>query len=219
MEFMKTKLLMVLAVMFIIGFSSEGVVQQTEHQESSDRIAAASKTNVAENWNGGLTRKTGQTAISTESFNQVSAEEVTVRIISCWAVNYGNQAALLEAADLVVKGSVVEEIGTIFEKGKYGEYRTEVKLQISDVFKGDYAAGDRITIAQMGGYDGEVTVIGDHTTFLKEQQEVVLFLRQSNESVYRPINENDGVYVLVDGFYKNTGNNKILNEDFTKEAN
>ncbi|WP_213516031.1 hypothetical protein [Paenibacillus montaniterrae] len=123
-------------------------------------------------------------------------ESVVVYLSPGWSVFYKNEQELMEAADLVIKGTVVEEVGSTFTKGKYVEYTTEVNVQIADVLKGDLASNEIITVSQMGGFDGEVTVISESTTLLKEQQEVKLFLHKSSDGKYRPINEDDGVYIL-----------------------
>lgn len=143
-------------------------------------------------------------------------DENIVYLSPSWAVRYEDEQALMKAADLVVIGTVAQEAGSKFSKGNYMSYTTEVTLEINKVYKGGKVSGDVITIAQMGGFDGEVLVIADHTTLLKEQQQTVLFLRHfsdgSSDGVYKAINEDDGIFVLENGIYKNISSGKQLNQ-------
>lgn len=129
-----------------------------------------------------------------------------------WSVYYEDEHALAEAADLVVRGTVSSELGSQFVKGNYKDYKTLVHINVAEVIKGDQQKADNITLAQIGGTDGDVTVVSEHATHLKQKQEVVLFLRQSNDGTYRAINENDGIYLLEDGAYQNLTTNKVLSD-------
>ncbi|WP_213516033.1 matrixin family metalloprotease [Paenibacillus montaniterrae] len=146
------------------------------------------------------------------SHSDAAAGSRVVHIEPSWAVYYGDEQALMKAADLVVKGKVSKEIGSTFAKGIYTDYNTEIKLQIADVLKGEKAPGEQITVSQMGGFDGDVKVVAKHSTHLQEQQEAILFLRQSSDGTYRPINEDDGIYLLEQGSYTNLGSGKTLNK-------
>lgn len=156
------------------------------------------------------TQATAAASKQTTEHHDENSDEIVVSFSSSWAIFYKGEQELMEAADLVVKGTVVEEIGSTFTKGKYAEYTTEVNVQIADVLKGDKDANEIIIVSQMGGFDGEVTVISESTTLLKQQQEVRLFLHKSGDGKYRPINENDGIYVLEQGVYKKIGKNTTL---------
>lgn len=146
------------------------------------------------------------------------SDESIVYLSPSWAVHYEDEQALMNVADLVVKAIVVQEVGSKFDKGRYSDYTTEAKLEITEVFKGEKTSGDIITISQMGGFDGEVLVIATCTTLLKEQQDVVLFLLQRSDGTYKTINENDGIYVLENEAYKNIGSGKQLNEQLMENT-
>lgn len=136
-------------------------------------------------------------------------EEKQIKMEPSWAVYYEDEQALAKAADLVVKGVISEELGSKFSKGNYTKYTTQSIVKVSEVIKGDESV-EQVTLAQMGGFDGLVEVISDHSTYLKENQEVVLFLRKSNDGTYRAINENDGIYVLDKEGYNNIQTKKTM---------
>ncbi|MNC13144.1 hypothetical protein D3C75_608780 [compost metagenome] len=127
-----------------------------------------------------------------------------------WAVYYEDEAALTEAADLVVRGEVAEERGSKYRKGDYQHYTTEVNVEVTEVLKGDHSAEEPIVVSQMGGTDGEVKVFSEDSTHLKTHQEVILFLRKNADGTYRPINEDDGIYIGEAGHFNNIKSEKSL---------
>ncbi|MFD1956992.1 matrixin family metalloprotease [Paenibacillus thailandensis] len=135
-----------------------------------------------------------------------------VYLHASWSVGYKNKEELTKAADLVVKGTVSKEKGSKFgKKGDYSTYSTEVNVEISEVLKGDPAQeGQNITVSQMGGTDGEVTVYSDSSTHLRKNQEIMLFLREVNGDTYIPINEDDSIFVNEGGSFKNIASKKEL---------
>lgn len=136
-----------------------------------------------------------------------------VHLEPSWAVHYEDEQALMEAADLVVRGKIVKESVGTFARGNYVDYNTAASLHIDHVLKGETVASDEhVVISQMGGFDGTVLVTAEHTTLLQQEQEVIVFLRKSDDGTYRPINENDGIYVLDNKEFKNIGSSELLNE-------
>ncbi|MNI53577.1 hypothetical protein D3C73_1084220 [compost metagenome] len=123
---------------------------------------------------------------------------------------YEDEAALTKAADLVVRGQVEGEIGSKFTKGDYYHYTTEVSVSVDEVIKGDHNAEEPVVVSQMGGTDGEVTVFSEDSTSLKQDQEVVLFLRKNPDNTYRPINEDDGIFIGEAGQFRNIQSRKSL---------
>lgn len=131
-----------------------------------------------------------------------------------WAVYYEDVEALTKAADLVVKGTVSKEKGNTFKvKGEYQTYKKEVRLEVAEVLKGDISLlNSSINVSQMGGSDGVVTVYGEHTTHLNKNQEVVLFLRKTEDNTYIPINEDDSIFIINQtGEINNISTQKQLN--------
>ncbi|HIW33103.1 MAG TPA: matrixin family metalloprotease [Candidatus Paenibacillus intestinavium] len=147
-----------------------------------------------------------------------SSDDQTIQLEPSWAVYYEDEEALTKAADLVIRGTVLETIGNYALKGNYSDYNTRVNIRLSDVIKGAELVGETITISQMGGTDGKVDVLSDHSTHLKEKQEVVLFLRQSSDGTYRPINEDDGIFVLRNSQFNNIATDQELNEQKIESA-
>ncbi|MCD9023892.1 hypothetical protein [Cohnella silvisoli] len=134
-----------------------------------------------------------------------------VHIDASWSVYYANEAELTKGADLVVKGTVSKEKGSKFKKGDFSSYSTDVDLTITKIIKGDTAQiGANIIVSQMGGTDGVNTVFSSHSTHLKKDQEVVLFLRKVDVNTYIPLNEDDGIYVNEKDKYNNISSKKEL---------
>ncbi|MGO4538764.1 matrixin family metalloprotease [Paenibacillus sp. 2TAB19] len=129
-----------------------------------------------------------------------------------WSVYYEDEASLTEAADLVVRGQVVKEKGSKYKKGDYKNYKTDVNVGVLEVLKGEYESDQPITLSQMGGTDGDVTVFSDMSTYLKKGQEVILFLRKMADGTYIPINEDDGIYVADSSSYANIASSKKLDQ-------
>jgi hypothetical protein len=127
-----------------------------------------------------------------------------------WAVYYEDESALTQAADLVVRGEVAQERGSKYKKGDYQHYTTEVNVTVTEVLKGDHDPEEPVVVSQMGGTDGEVKVFSEDSTYLQTNQEVILFLRKNADNTYRPINEDDGIYISEAGQFKNIQTDKSL---------
>lgn len=130
-----------------------------------------------------------------------------------WATYYEDEEALSKAADLVIRGKVSKEKGSKFKKDEYFSYKTEVSVTASEVLKGDdNLNGQDIIVSQMGGTDGKNKVIGEYTTLLKANQEVVLFLLKAEDGTYNLINEDDSIFLLdKNGEFSNIANEQDLN--------
>jgi hypothetical protein len=87
-------------------------------------------------------------AVSTEPAVILSAD---------FAVLYSSLAQLKDAADVVVRGQVTDVSYLDFNSTAY----TEVTLAVTKCLKGDFAAGDEITIVEVGGVTTMATVEGD----------------------------------------------------------
>jgi hypothetical protein len=74
-----------------------------------------------------------------------------------FAVGYSSIGQLKEAADLVVRGEVVDVSYLDFNSCAY----TKVTLKVSKCFKGGAAEGDEITILEVGGVTTMATIKGD----------------------------------------------------------
>ncbi len=110
----------------------------------------------------------------------IASQEDGIYLHPSWSVYYEDEEALSQAAELVVKGTVSKEKGSTLKTGDYPGYSTEVSITVSEVIKGDPACvNQQITVSQMGGTDGVVTVYSDSSTHLKKEQEVVLFLKKN----------------------------------------
>lgn len=154
-----------------------------------------------------------QTSSSSEAtLTDPATLEDGVYVHPSWSVYYEDEEAMAEAADLVVRAQVTKEIGSKFKKGDYTNYTTDVNAKILEVLKGEHDAGKTITISQMGGHDGSVTVFSDTTTYLEKGQEVVLFLRKVGDQSYIPINEDEGIYVAETDAFTNIASNKKLDK-------
>lgn len=139
-----------------------------------------------------------------------------IYISTSWVTYYKDEEELSRAADLVIRGKVIKDKGRKFKKGDYSEYFTESNVEIIEVLKGDQSPGQTITLSQMGGSDGEVTVRADNTTHLKKNQEVILFLRKIEDDKFIPINEDYGVFVNDGKSFKNISSNSELNRNNIK---
>lgn len=158
-------------------------------------------------------------SMANNSSSLSSQEADGIYLSPSWAIYYEDEEALTKAADLVVKGTISQKIGSKIKTiSDYSTYRSESLLEVTEVLKGDTSTqGDSITVSQMGGSNGLLGVYSDHTTLLNKNQEVLLFLRKTSENTYVPINEDDGVFVINGtGHIKNIANNKILDLDQIK---
>ncbi|WP_169445355.1 matrixin family metalloprotease [Paenibacillus terrigena] len=138
------------------------------------------------------------------------SEEV-IHMHPSWAIYYANEAELAAAADLVVRGKVVESGQSFFRQGDATSYATLSQIDVLDIVKGDAAQVDSsITVTQMGGDFGNLKVQADGSTLLNQEQDVVLFLRDNGDGTYRPINQDDGIYVSTGGVFQNISNANTL---------
>ena len=74
-----------------------------------------------------------------------------------FAVGYSSIGQLKQAADLVVRGEVVDVSYLDFNTCAY----TKVTFKVAKCFKGDAAVGDQITILEVGGVTTMASVKGD----------------------------------------------------------
>lgn len=134
-----------------------------------------------------------------------------VYLVPSWAVYYKDENELMNASDIVVRGVISKESGSKYKtKGEYHTYSTISELKVNEVIKGDAQIDSSIQVNQMGGTDGNVKVIGEHTTLLKKDQEVILFLKKIDSNTYIPINEDDSIFVHDNGKFKNIENKKEI---------
>lgn len=126
-----------------------------------------------------------------------TSKEDGIYLTPSWSVYYEDEIALEKAADLVVRAKVMDNLGSHIDKNKIQPYTTQHILEIQDVIKGDIKE-EKIVLSQMGGSDGVTNVFGEHTTLLTVNDEIIVFLKESEDGSYRPINEDDGIYVYKD---------------------
>jgi len=176
------------SIMLPYTFNSNGTVARAYSLSADDKAAA----------NSLYPTSLAATTVST-------AKDSPVAILHpSWATNYLDTTALAEEADLVIAGIVEKNKGSFFKhKGELFSYTTNVNVKVKRVIKGTEDS-KTIEVAQMGGNDGNILVIGDNTTLLTEKQEVVLFLKKRTDGTYAPINEDDGIYI-------STGNENYMN--------
>ena len=86
-----------------------------------------------------------------------AAVEPAVIMSADFAVGYSSIGQLKQAADLVVRGEVVDVSYLDFRSTAY----SKVTFQVSKCFKGDAAPGDQITILEVGGVTTMATIKGD----------------------------------------------------------
>jgi hypothetical protein len=101
---------------------------------------------------------TAHTAYTDVAGAEVSPEvKATVMVSADFTVMYESAGQLTEAAALVVRGEVTQVSYVEFNSTAY----TNVTLRVSQCLKGDVAAGDEITIAEVGGVTSMAAVNGD----------------------------------------------------------
>ncbi|MFD0620549.1 hypothetical protein ACFQZR_24090 [Paenibacillus sp. GCM10027629] len=155
------------------------------------------------------------TASSEASTTSIIKEIETLYLNPSWSVFYKDENALEAAADLVIRGKAAYRVNDTFVEGDISTYHTNSQVMILDVIKADSnPINDTIMVSQMGGTFGNLHVVSAATTLLTEDQEVVLFLRRTSEGVYRPINEDDGVYVKAGDVFQNIATKSILRTDY-----
>ena len=135
---------------------------------------------------------------SLTSSNQVDYVEDGVYLSPSWAVYYKDAEELEEEADIIVRGTVEKAKGNKYNKGRPETYATQSTLNITEVIKGNIEE-DRIKIYQMGGNDGTTKVVGEHTTLLNRHDEIVIFLKETEEGDFIPINEDDSIFIYTNG--------------------
>ncbi|MCE3202812.1 matrixin family metalloprotease [Paenibacillus sonchi] len=191
------------SVMYPYTFYSDGTTPQRVFSPSASDIAVVNS----------LYPALGSLSDDNKSQNkdsEIPQLEDRVYIYPSWAVHYEDEAALTKAADLVIKGKVTENKGSKFIKGDYLSYTTEVSVDTTEILKGDTLTEKSIVVSQMGGDDGDVTVFSEETTHLKKDQDVILFLRKNADGTFRPINEDDGIFINESGQYKNINSGNLL---------
>ncbi|WP_018756334.1 hypothetical protein [Paenibacillus terrigena] len=139
----------------------------------------------------------------------------TLYLNPSWPVFYKDENELEAAADLVIRGKVAYRVNNSFVENNISTYLTNTQVIILDVIKEDSSpVNDTIIVSQMGGTFGNLHVVSAATVLLTENQEVVLFLHKTSEGVYRPINEDDGVYVKAGDVFQNIATKSILRTDY-----
>ena len=96
-------------------------------------------------------------ALAPAPATDTSAALPEVVISADFAVGYSSIGQLNKAADLVVRGEVTDVSYLDFNSTAY----TKVTLKVSKCFKGNAAAGDEITILEVGGVTSMATIKGD----------------------------------------------------------
>ena len=94
---------------------------------------------------------------STAAAVDPTAGMAEVMLSADFAVGYTSVGQLKEAADLVVRGEVTNVSYLDFNTCAY----TRVTLKVAKCFKGDAAAGDQITILEVGGVTTMASIKGD----------------------------------------------------------
>jgi len=154
-------------------------------------------------------------ASSEASTTSIIKEIETLYLNPSWSVFYKDESELEAAADLVIRGKATYRVNNSFVESDISTYHTNTQVTIIDVVKADSnPINDTIIVSQMGGTFGNLHVVSAATTLLTEDQEVVLFLRRTSEGVYRPINEDDGVYVKAGDVFQNIATKSILRMDY-----
>ena len=155
------------------------------------------------------------TTSSESSTTSIIKEIETLYLNPSWSVFYKDENELEAAADLVIRGKATYRVNNSFVESDISTYHTNTQVTIIDVVKADSnPINDTIIVSQMGGTFGNLHVVSAATTLLTEDQEVVLFLRRTSEGVYRPINEDDGVYVKAGEVFHNIATKSILRMDY-----
>ena len=140
---------------------------------------------------------------------------------------YGSTEAALEAADVVVVGTVessrdlieypeINDSGAGLENPQSGVevsnedleamavVTTVTTIRVSEVISGDAEVGDSVEVSQLGGTSEGVTYIEDSTTFIEEvdSPEVLLLLNDFGEGRYDLVNPIEGIYGVSDGEFE-----------------
>jgi hypothetical protein len=92
---------------------------------------------------------------STVPISEVALPEVVMS--ADFAVGYHSVAELKGAAEVVVRGEVVDVSYVDFNTSAY----TKVKFKVSKCFKGDLSVGDVITVMEVGGIISMASIKGD----------------------------------------------------------
>jgi len=150
--------------------------------------------------------------VSTPSIFQ---EMETLTLEPSWSVFYRDETELEAAADLVIRGKAANRVNSPYVEGNLSTYHTNTQVIVLDVIKADdIPLNDTIIVSQMGGTFGNLHVVSSATVLLTENQEVVLFLHRNSDGTYRPINEDDGVYVKAGDIFQNIATKSVLRTDY-----
>lgn len=191
------------SVMFPYTFKSDGKTSARSLSPSSADIFVVNK----------LYPKTS----SSKSLEETDDSD-TVTLTPSWVVYYENEEELADAADLIIEGTVGEHKNLEYTKDQFYTYTTISDVNVKDIIKGkELNEGGNIEIRQMGGTDGETTVITHDSTILQEGQNVILFLRQLEDGTYSPINQDDSIYLKTKIGDNTTVNALSINKNTKKQ--
>ncbi|PFU19227.1 matrixin family metalloprotease [Bacillus cereus] len=129
-----------------------------------------------------------------------------------WAFHIENEDNLYQEADLVTMGTVLRKNETLYtKKQELASFKTPCDIKTNYIVKGDKTLLNKtISIIQLGGNAEGITVISNGTTPLKEQDNVLLYLKKGYNDYYYLINEDYSLFFRdTDGTYKNAITNKI----------
>ncbi|WP_152394890.1 hypothetical protein [Paenibacillus guangzhouensis] len=159
-----------------------------------------------------------QSTSSEASTSSIIQEMETLTLEPSWSVFYRDETELEAAADLVIRGKAAHRVNSPYVEGNLSTYHTNTQVIVLDVIKTDDMPiyDDAIIVSQMGGTFGKLHVVSSATTLLTENQEVVLFLRRISDGVYRPINEDDSIYVKTGDTFLNIATKSLLRESYNR---
>ena len=111
-----------------------------------------------------------------------------------WAGYYPNISDLYESSDIIIRGIVRESHRRVSD-----DIETVHQVEILDLIKGQYNE-NAIPVTQMGGsyFIGKVVEPDDFPLF-DRGDEVVLFLKQWGNGVYRSLGGPQGSYMVIEG--------------------
>ncbi|MEK3917205.1 matrixin family metalloprotease [Paenibacillus sp. FSL H7-0331] len=156
--------------------------------------------------------KTNKEKLKELNIKNPNNKEHVVVVTPSWAVKYTSLKDLAESADLVVKGTVSKNKGTNVKKIKdFDAVTTSTDIEIKSILKGDNELNKKnIVVKQLGGENESTLYFSEHTTPLQEKQEVILFLKKSDNNTYILINENDSLFVNLQSNPAENSTNKVV---------
>lgn len=159
-----------------------------------------------------------------EGIENPNNKENVLVIEPSWAVKYNTIEDLANSADLIIK-AVPKNQKEIKVKAtnKLNEYSTVTSIEVKEVLKGDEDLSEKsIKLQQIGGEDETTLYYSPHTTYLRENEEAIIFLKKISENTYIPINEDDSIFIKIDNGisvnkspnqYKHLHDNSVLTEN------